>query len=999
MNWFSKFCPGDTSLLLTANVLVQIAVVVVLAAAISLLCGRHRPAVRHAIWLAALVCVLLSPAAAYLTAKADWSLVSLRLLPRSTASDLEAIPVIPVVAGKEQLPEAPQSHVLSPDQRRASQEPDRFSECGDSSPLSVKWSQSPAIVAVKEESGHESPHSKTEAMLGVAIALWMVGAIALFIRLLHGCWHIARLRRRLQPIDGDLAILADVRRILNAKALPPLAMLPQTTPLAGPITVGFFRPLVILPEEILTSLDRHSLRDILVHEFAHALRHDPLVGFVQRLAAIVYWPYPPVHFLNRRLALAREEVCDNYVLREGDAPSYAETLLAISQKFFSKRPRPAALGLFHPYGRLEQRVAELLNPRRNVMVRTHRAALALLALLFVVATVAAAGTRLIRAEPPPTKTAPPLAIKAETAAKSTPTVARQAKDGGETAVASLNVIEPGDVLSIRAVGTLQNHPIDGLYLVGPDGKVNLRPPYGTADVSRLSIEQAENTIAEHLKKIVAEDSIEVRYAIAAAAVAKADYEQALEANKRVRGTVPQSEVRKRLLESKKMELAVEKARKESTPVVQVTLARKAAGPWAKADLLAPYKIGVWDVLNVRVVGTLTDQPIDGYYLVEDTGTLALGPSYGRVFVKGMTIEAAEKAIEKKLREVLQKPQVQVTLAHVAERRELRHETAPPKQNAEPEMQTRSISTPPSTAKPPKRQTEPGFPILAPGESSDASLNIVKPLDILQIRAVGTLMNQPIDGFYLVEPDGQVALGPAYGRAKIAGLTLEKAEFRIMEQLKRVLAKPAVQVTLAMRGARRWRQAVLPKPPYKIGTWDILQVRAIGTLIDQPIDEYYLVEAEGTLALGPTYGRVAVKGLTVEEAEKAIRTKLREVLQKPEVQVTLARQHKQTEQWRNVPPPKISYTISPGDLLSIHATGTLLDQPIDAALTVEATGTIALGPACGRVLVKGMTFAAAEKAIRNKLREILQNPEVQVTFGGWRNDTGSPLAWQIGENPK
>jgi len=101
-------------------------------------------------------------------------------------------------------------------------------------------------------------------------------------------------------------------------------------------------PVVILPEDLIETLGSRGLRDVLVHESAHALRHDPLVGFLQRLLASAFWPYPPVHLVNRWLAGAREEVCDNYVLRQGDAPSYAETLLTISEMFRCVRMPPAA---------------------------------------------------------------------------------------------------------------------------------------------------------------------------------------------------------------------------------------------------------------------------------------------------------------------------------------------------------------------------------------------------------------------------------------------------------------------------------------------------------------------------------------------------------------------------------------------------------------------------------------------------------------------------------
>jgi protein involved in polysaccharide export with SLBB domain len=184
--------------------------------------------------------------------------------------------------------------------------------------------------------------------------------------------------------------------------------------------------------------------------------------------------------------------------------------------------------------------------------------------------------------------------------------------------------------------------------------------------------------------------------------------------------------------------------------------------------------------------------------------------------------------------------------------------------------------------------------------------------------------------------------------------------------------------------------VLPKLPYKIGIFDFLRVRAIGTLLEQPIDNYFWVEPTGTVALGPVYGRVEVKGMTLDEAQAAIETKLKQILIQPTVQVTLFRQKDQRELWRRTTPPQSPYTIKPGVLLSIDALGTLLDQPIEGTFAVEALGTVALGPGYGRVRVEGLSLQAAEKAIQKKLEEIVRKPEVQVTFAGWQREENDPL---------
>jgi polysaccharide biosynthesis/export protein len=82
--------------------------------------------------------------------------------------------------------------------------------------------------------------------------------------------------------------------------------------------------------------------------------------------------------------------------------------------------------------------------------------------------------------------------------------------------------------------------------------------------------------------------------------------------------------------------------------------------------LPPYRIETYDVLQVRAVGVLPmPNDIDGFFLVEGEGVVTLGPAYGRVRVAGMTVEQANEAILRRLRELFVKPEVSVQLAKTA----------------------------------------------------------------------------------------------------------------------------------------------------------------------------------------------------------------------------------------------------------------------------------------------------------------------------------------------
>jgi len=77
---------------------------------------------------------------------------------------------------------------------------------------------------------------------------------------------------------------------------------------------------------------------------------------------------------------------------------------------------------------------------------------------------------------------------------------------------------------------------------------------------------------------------------------------------------------------------------------------------------APHKIDVFDVLAIRVEGTLVEQPIFGAYTVDPEGKIDLGPAYGTVTVINQTVDEARAAIERHLKQLLENPTASVSLA-------------------------------------------------------------------------------------------------------------------------------------------------------------------------------------------------------------------------------------------------------------------------------------------------------------------------------------------------
>ena len=79
----------------------------------------------------------------------------------------------------------------------------------------------------------------------------------------------------------------------------------------------------------------------------------------------------------------------------------------------------------------------------------------------------------------------------------------------------------------------------------------------------------------------------------------------------------------------------------------------------------PYEVRAQDIVSIVVLGTTPDRPIVGQFLVEPSGGVNLGPGYGLVKIAGLTTEEAADAIRTVLLRDLSQPEVAVSLFQMA----------------------------------------------------------------------------------------------------------------------------------------------------------------------------------------------------------------------------------------------------------------------------------------------------------------------------------------------
>jgi beta-lactamase regulating signal transducer with metallopeptidase domain len=159
--------------------------------------------------------------------------------------------------------------------------------------------------------------------------------------------------------DRDNAALEDYSRRLGIK--PP--QLRESGEVSSPMVVGGRAPVLLLPEGFARHTE-NEIRAALCHELAHVQRRDYLVNAVCQVAALPLAWHPVVDWVQQRIQMTREMVCDAMAAQEMKSHlGYAKCLLALAHSMIGRRDLAAQaqyLGLFGNHT-LEERVMRLMD--------------------------------------------------------------------------------------------------------------------------------------------------------------------------------------------------------------------------------------------------------------------------------------------------------------------------------------------------------------------------------------------------------------------------------------------------------------------------------------------------------------------------------------------------------------------------------------------------------------------------------------------------------------
>ena len=205
--------------------------------------------------------------------------------------------------------------------------------------------------------------SVLEPALPWCVLAWGIGVLILSLRLIGASYVAGRLVASADPLRQDC--VGRMQQFVSRLAIPQTVRWLESARVRVPQAIGWYKPVVLVPTSLFTTLTPAEIESLLLHELVHLRRYDFLLNLLQCAIETLLFFHPGIHWLSRRVRLERELACDEEVIRlTGDRFTFSRALLSMADQ--PRLPHPA---LAAADGELTVRIHAVLGMKRSGSVR------------------------------------------------------------------------------------------------------------------------------------------------------------------------------------------------------------------------------------------------------------------------------------------------------------------------------------------------------------------------------------------------------------------------------------------------------------------------------------------------------------------------------------------------------------------------------------------------------------------------------------------------------
>ena len=214
--------------------------------------------------------------------------------------------------------------------------------------------------------------------VGVLYMFFVAYHVALFLLGIQSIVQIKNKNRQTSLLDYDLF----VQKMSTSLGIATQVLLKVSNKIATPLTIGIFKPIILIPLAAINALTPTQMEAIILHELAHIKRKDYLINLLLLAIDVFMFFNPFSKMIKKQIFFERELCCDDIVLHhQFNNNVYANALVNIASLQLQKNSSSFAINAVSEKHELLKRIQRILGFNVAVQNKSYKISTLVFALI------------------------------------------------------------------------------------------------------------------------------------------------------------------------------------------------------------------------------------------------------------------------------------------------------------------------------------------------------------------------------------------------------------------------------------------------------------------------------------------------------------------------------------------------------------------------------------------------------------------------------------------